>query len=48
MNYFYKLCEELDSSFEDETKKMLDKHIENNTKILEFYAHIKKELGIKD
>ena len=48
MNYFYKLCEKLDSSFEDETKEMLDKHIENNTKILEFYAHIKKELGIKD
>lgn len=48
MNYFYKLCEKLDSSFEDETKEMLDKHIENNTKILEFYAHTKKELGIKD
>ena len=48
MEYFYKLCQELEESLDDNSKEMLDKHTENNTKILEFYAHIKNELGIKD
>ena len=48
MEYFYKLCQELEESLDDNSKEMLDKHAENNTKILEFYAHIKNELGIKD
>ena len=48
MDYFYKLCQELEESLDDESVEPFDKHIENNTKILEFYRHIKKELGIVD
>lgn len=48
MDYFYKLCQELEESLDHESVEPYDKHIENNTKILGFYAYIKKELGIKD
>ena len=47
MEYFYDLFEDLQKNFE-QMEDMSDIHAENNKRILEFYRHIKSELGIKD
>ncbi len=47
MEYFYDLFEDFHKNFE-KSDDMSEIHIENNKRILEFYKHIKGELGIKD
>ena len=44
---FYDLFEDLQKNLEQKDD-MLEIHAENNKRILEFYRHIKGELGIKD
>ena len=47
MECFYDLYEDLQSNLE-KFPNILEVHKQNNGKILEFYALIKNELGIKD
>ncbi len=47
IEYFYDLFEDLQKNFE-QLEDMTEMHAENNKRILEFYRHIKGELGIKD
>ena len=47
MEYFYDLYEDLQNNLEL-SPNIIEVHKENNKRILEFYAHIKNELGIKD
>lgn len=47
MEYFYDLFDDLQKNFE-QMEDMTEIHVENNKRILEFYRHIKSELGIKD
>ncbi len=47
MEIFYDLYEDLYNSFET-CPDAFKRHKKNNDAILEFYAHIKNELGIKD
>lgn len=48
METFYDLYEDLQENLEKSANNILEVHIQNNQRILEFYSHIKKELGIKD
>ncbi len=48
MDYFYDLFYDLQQSLEENHNNIEKAHELNNNKILEFYAFIKKELGIKD
>ena len=47
MEYFYDLYEDLQNNLEI-SPNIIEVHQENNRRILEFYALIKNELGIKD
>lgn len=48
METFYDLYEDLQENLEKSANNIIKVHIQNNQRILEFYSHIKKELGIKD
>lgn len=48
METFYDLYEYLQENLEKSANNIIEVHIQNNQRILEFYSHIKKELGIKD
>jgi len=48
METFYDLYEDLQENLEKSANNIIEVHIQNNQRILEFYSHIKKELGIKD
>ncbi len=48
MDYFYDLFYDLQQSLEENNNNIEKAHELNNNRILEFYAFIKKELGIKD
>lgn len=48
MELFYDLYEDLLESAEEYRKDAINILTDNNKKILNFYAHIKNELGIKD
>lgn len=48
MELFYDLYEDLLESAEEYRKDAISILTDNNKKILNFYAHIKNELGIKD
>lgn len=47
MEAFYDLFDDLQKNFE-QMEDMTEIYEENNKRILEFYTHIKSELGIKD
>lgn len=47
MEAFYDLFDDLQKNFE-QMEDMTEIYVENNKRILEFYTHIKSELGIKD
>ena len=47
MEYFYDLYEDLQNNLEI-SPNIIEVHQENNRRILEYYALIKNELGIKD
>lgn len=48
METFYDLYADLQENLEKSANNIIEVHIQNNQRILEFYSHIKKELGIKD
>ena len=48
METFYDLYEDLQENLEKSANNIIEVHIQNNLRILEFYSHIKNELGIKD
>lgn len=48
MELFYDLYEDLLESVDEYHKDAINILSDNNKKILNFYAHIKNELGIKD
>lgn len=47
MEYFYDLYEDLQNNLEL-SPSIVEVHMQNNKRILEFYSIIKQELGIKD
>lgn len=48
MDWFYDLYAELQENFVKTPNNIKKVHNRNNKKIIEFYTHIKQELGIKD
>lgn len=48
MDWFYDLYAELQENFIKTPNNIKKVHNRNNKKIIEFYTHIKQELGIKD